>query len=168
MSDQSHPLLAICLGSLDGQCLRRAALLGIAVKRAALTRSGRAVDAPKAAARVAAERDLQCDAAQGLPCSHARLIPTFDGHELRLGKTLLRQFQRHCKQTEVLDAFQSRGWPAFIDNPFGGPSPFDPENGLSDIVYELNQQRDSCQQIHFWCDGDRVRWEIVGQDSVSK
>jgi hypothetical protein len=113
-------------------------------------------------------KDLLCRVAQGLPCRHAPRKPSFERRELRVGKTLIRRFRRRCKQTELLELFQSRGWPDFIDNPFGSPSPLDPENGLSDIVYELNRHHDSRQQVHFWRDGDRLRWEIVGQGLAGK
>jgi len=113
-------------------------------------------------------RGLLCRVAQGRPCRRAPRTPSFEDRELRLGKTLVRRFRRHCKQTELLELFQLRGWPAFIDSPFGSPSPLDPENGLSDIVYELNGRKDSRQQIQFCCNGDRVRWEIVGQRPAGK
>ena len=166
MTDHSDVRLSCCLGTFDEQCLRRAALLGLDIKRAFAACGGEnahvATVANSLAIHELATHDLRCHTAHGLPCPHAPPKPSFRGGELRLDKARVRLFRRSCKQTELLDAFQLHGWPPSIDNPFGSPSPFDAENGLSDIVYELNRHQKSGPQIHFWCDGNRVRWEIVG------
>lgn len=169
MSDHSAFQLSSCLGSFEGQCLRRAAELGLFVKRALSARGGKGAGVAKATKRIAshaaARRDLHCCVAQGLTCRHAPIRPTFDGRNLRIGKVRVRQFRRRCKQTRLLDVCQSRGWPLFIEAPFGRPSVIDPENGFRDLVYRLNRRQ---KQIHFWCDGGGLRWAIVGKGPASQ
>ena len=168
MANRSNSQISVCFGTHDGQCLRRAAELGLFVIQAFPGCGGKAAGIAKAAKRIAtravAARDLRCRVARGLACRHAPIIPSFDGRDLRIGKVLVRRFRRRCKQTKLLDVCQSRGWPAFIDAPFGSPSAMDPENRLRDLVYNLNRRQ---QQIHFWCDGGGIRWAIVGQSLVS-
>ena len=169
MAKHSNSQISICLGTRNGQCLRHAAALGLLVKRALLDCGPKAAGVAKAAKRIAAHaaatRDLHCLLAQGLTCRHAPIKPSFDGRDLRIGKVLVRPFRRRCRQTRLLDVCQSRSWPVFIDAPFGSPSPIDPENGIRDLVFNLNRRQ---KQIHFWCDGGGLRWAIMGQGSVGK
>ena len=167
VAKHSNSQLSICLGTHDGQYLRRAAEVGLVVIHVFAGRGGKAVGVAKAAKRVAthaaAASDLRCRVTQGLFCPHAPAKPSFDGRELRIGDVVVRRFRRQCKQTKLLNVCQSRGWPAFIDAPFGRPSAIDPENRLRDLVYNLNRRQVSPQRIHFWCDGGGLCWVIVGQ-----
>jgi len=151
--------ISTCLGSVDGQCLRRAALSGLDLKRALSARRGKA-DVEKAIRHIAA-CDLGCRAVQGLRCPRMPRKPSFEGYELRLGGEVVRKFRRHCKQTKLLKVFASRGWPVFIHDPLGSLLQVDPENGIRDLVYQLNRRQVSRRQIRFGCEHGGVRWKIV-------
>jgi hypothetical protein len=160
MLDYNRFELSFCIGSLDGWCLRRAAQLGLAVETAVSSCPGKGA---KLAGLIAPGHDLRCLLVQGLHCPHAPPKPSFEYPVLKVGGEVVRRFKRHCKQTELLEKFESLGWPYSIVNPFGSPALVGPNNGIRDIVYHLNSQQHSRLQIHFWCDGDAVRWEIVGR-----
>ena len=117
--------ISTCLGSVDGQCLRRAALSGLDLKRALSVRRGKA-DVEKAIRRIAAG-DLCCRAAQGRCCPRMPRKPSFEGYELRVGGEVVRKFRRHCKQTKLLNVFTSQSWPVFIHDPLAGLLLVDPE-----------------------------------------
>jgi hypothetical protein len=109
--------------------------------------------------------DSPCDMLEGKRCRHDRVTPYFNAKtgELSVGDFVICRFDRHCGQTELLLAFQSRGWPHSVQNPLGGPAPHDAENALKDIVCDLNKkQQHSPQRVHFCHHGRSVHWEIVG------
>ena len=90
----------------------------------------------------AAAKDLVCDRVNGLPCRYA---PVYDKDRLELwlcGEPIL-SLKKHCRQTELLEAFQFAGWPHSLTDPLGTPSELDPENGLSDIISALKGRQGS-------------------------
>jgi hypothetical protein len=111
--------------------------------------------------------DLRCEPVAGQPCP---FVPLFNAQLLEFSfcGELLRHFDKQSRQTELLEAFQLRGWPHSVKNPLGSASPCDAENGLSDIVYELNENQHPRQRVHFWCDGRSVHWEIVDDEPASQ
>jgi hypothetical protein len=151
--------LSFCIGSLDGWCLRRAAQLGLAVNTAVLSSPGKSA---KVADPVGPGHDLRCLLIQGLHCPHAPPKPSFEYPVLKVGDEVVRRFRRQCRQTELLEVFEDQGWPFLISKPFGTPSELDPENGINDVLYELNQHQVSRLQIYFSCAGGDVQWEILG------
>ena len=160
--------LPLCLGARGGQCLRRAAELGLSVNRAAM-KCGSDAAAVAAAVKLivanAAAADLRCHVSQGLACPHAPITPSYRNRELRIGKALIRRFHRHCYQMETLEAFEAQGWPESIVAPFDRRSRQHAKNGLRDIIHRLNCQQNSRQRIQFSCGGGRVRWRIIGHRS---
>ncbi len=107
------------------------------------------------------EKLPNCDKVAGLPCL---FVPEYkeQTRELFLGGKLVRRFRQESKQTRLLEIFQSLGWPESVDDPPIDPSSYAPENGFSDIVYELNQDQKPRQRVRFSCDRHSVYWEIVG------
>ncbi len=108
----------------------------------------------------AAAKDLVCDRINGLPCRYA---PVYDKDRLELwlcGEPIL-SLKKHCRQTELLEAFQFAGWPHSLTDPLGAPSALDPENGLSDIISALKGRQGSRLRVQFTCEGRSVHWEIV-------
>jgi hypothetical protein len=95
-------------------------------------------------------------------------VPEYDGpsHELRLFGELVLRFEKQSRQTELLEAFQLPGWPRSIKDPLGEPSAVDAENGLSDIVYELNRKQRLRPRIRFRCKGRSVHWEFARADGA--
>ena len=150
--------LSFCIGSLDGRCLRRAAQLGLAVETAVLSSPGKAADV---AGLIGPGPDLRCLQIQGLNCPHAPPKPSFKYPLLKVGDEVVREFQRHSKQTKLLEDFESQGWPFAISNQSGTHSELDPENGISDVLYELNRHQESRMHIRFWLVGGGVRWEVI-------
>jgi len=159
MLDYNRFELSFCIGSLDGRCLRRAARLGLAMEAIVSSSHSKAAEV---ADLIGQGHDLACLVAQGLHCPHAPHKPSFKYPVLQVGDEEVRRFRRRCRQTELLELFEIRGWPNLISNPFGAPSTLDPENGISDVLYELNQHQLSRLQIHFSCVGGDVQWEILG------
>jgi hypothetical protein len=111
------------------------------------------------------ELDLSC-LARGTHRPHAPPKPYFQYPVLQVGHELVRTFRRHCKQTELLDVIQSQQWPYIVIDPLGARSPLDPENGLSDLVYQLNTHQQSRLQLHFWLVGGGVRWEVCDEADI--
>jgi hypothetical protein len=166
MADQIETTIGTCKWRLDGRCYRR-------LKRRRLVVNGKRTSRPSRGLPTAldlldhirrkgsVEEIPKCDAVDGSPCL---LVPEYkkETRELFLGGKLVRRFKKESKQATLLGLFQSLGWPESVDDPQLDPSSYDPENGLSDIVYELNQDQKPRQRIRFWCDHHSVYWELVG------
>jgi hypothetical protein len=116
----------------------------------------------------AAAKDLVCDVANRRPCRHAadraRISFNEQTGEFLVDGTRVRLFTKRCRQAELLQVFQSQGWPSSIKDSLGSPSAADPENGLSDIVRELNRKQLPRKRVHFWCEGRSVFWGIMGDE----
>ena len=150
--------LSFCLGSLDGRCLRRAAQLGLAVQTA--------VASPGKSAKVAGlvgpgpDLSLPSGPRSALPAraSKALVQVSCPQSRRRSGATV----QEALQADEALGNLGSPRLALFhqhsVWQPIAGWS-----DGVRDIVYDLNNQQPSRLQVHFWCDGDDVRWQIVGR-----
>jgi hypothetical protein len=95
----------------------------------------------------------KCDAVAGAPCPN---LPVLNGLVLYFRGAVVLSYARWCRQTKLLEAFQSQGWPEFIED----RSPYGAENGLRDIVPELNDRQQSGQRLPFWHEGRRLFWKI--------
>jgi hypothetical protein len=105
----------------------------------------------------------KCDEVPGSPGSPCPHLPIFDGLVLSFRGEVLLKFSRRCRQSEVLQAFQSRGWPDVLEIPH---SRYDSEDRRSNIVYELNErhrQQHPRRRIHFWSGDSGVHWKVVGE-----
>jgi len=167
MTSQINSRLSSCLGSPNKKCVRQAAEIGSTTFDIFVDCVGKAADPAEVVNRVAAlclaVGDLRCPVLRGLPCPYAPPRPRYDVRHLKLfvGDREVAEFHRHSRQTELLEVFQAADWPESIDDPLGPPSPLDLENGLNDILYELNGRQRLGPQIHFWYDRRAVYWKIV-------
>ena len=179
MPDRSETTIRECPWRVAGCCsrpfiqgLREAAVnilpggggggeLGNAKRRAIRAILRRAVETG------AVLEDSPCNILGGKRCRHDRVTPCFNAKTLELSilGVVLRQFRCPCRQMELLKAFELAGWPDFIKEPLCAPAEVDAENGLRDIVCELNKIHnwDSPYQVSFWNDphDGGVHWEIA-------
>ncbi len=135
-------------GAGKGELLRIADFLGQAVKMGAGVR--------------------RCAEVAGSRCP-IRPIYNKETLELSVCGVVVVRLTKRCEQTKLLDAFDLWDWPPSIEDPLGPPTATDPENGLSDIVFELNdKQKNLPQRVRFWCVGRNVHWEFVGDEPVNQ
>jgi hypothetical protein len=80
MIEMNGSAISICLGTCAGQCVLRAAQLGLGLA--------------DGGARDAAVGDLRCRRALRLFCPDAPLKPSFDGRDLRVGDEVLKRFKK--------------------------------------------------------------------------
>jgi len=162
-----------CNGPHAGPCPNRfIRLLGeIAEKGVTYPRGCSAADVFRHIVKLGRGRqDVRCEAAAGHFCPFK---PSYNEKtcELSVCGVVVRQFRSPCRQTDLLQVFESRCWPECIMDPLGDPSEVDAENGLGDLLYQLNQihNNDSPQQVHFWQEPHHgMHWEIVATPRVSR
>ncbi len=170
MANQVESTVGTCKWRLDGRCFRRLKCRHPVTKgNCASVGYGRLPTAPELLDHIrkngSGEEVPRCDAVAGAPCP---FVPSFDSHTLALsfrGKVVWR-FKRRSRQTELLEAFDLAGWPDSLLEPLAEATQYDAENGLSDIVYELNEKLR--RRIIFWCDGPSVCWKIVDNEPASR
>ncbi len=106
---------------------------------------------------------------QGMISEPAPLVPVWDRdrQELRLGKTVIKQFKVPAPNQElVLASFQEDAWPVRIDDPLPPNVEIDPKRRLHDTINSLNRNQKQ-NLIRFMGDGrgQGVRWGLVRTDS---
>ncbi len=106
---------------------------------------------------------------QGIISEPAPLVPVWDRdrQELRLGKTIIKQFKVPAPNQElVLASFQEDAWPVRIDDPLPPNVEIDPKRRLHDTINSLNRNQKQ-NLIRFMGDGrgQGVRWGLVRTDS---
>ncbi len=154
-----------CDGPHDGPCPNRLIRLMIATaeQRVRLTGGSPADSSAQIVEPCLGGPPVSCKAIAGRPCPFK---PSYNKktRELSVCGKVVRSFRGRCKQTDLLEAFESRHWPESIEDPLGAPSALDAENGLRDIICELNKEQHVRPWVHFWRDDRTVHWEIAGDE----
>jgi len=168
MSDRSETMVRECNWRVGEYCFRRVIELArdaiVNLPPQAVSRRAERLAIRKALVGAMRTGDglRRCKLVAWGPC---HFLPVYKKkrRELWLCGKLLLCLKNRSKQAQVLEAFQLRHWPPCIEDPLGSFSATDPENGLSDIIYELNnKQKNLPQRVRFWCNGRSIHWEIVG------
>ena len=114
--------------------------------------------------KTCAASDLQCLAAGGQRCPHAR-TPFFKSAigEFGVDRQCLRRFRySRGNQIAILVAFEAQGWPPRIYMPLGDHRNAKCAKQLKEAVSRLNQgQKPSRIRFHFRATDESVSWEFI-------